>query len=200
MRNEDGTDTIDVSQGAATAQVHPDGKREAPPAVEPPAPRGRRRRWVLAIGAVAALTGMAAAGYLVGHATSTTRVVTNSDRVGVQQWWRQAQPDVEGLQDTIQQARSAIAEGNARALFLVCQTMHDASALRLRAHLPAPEPTLNADVQGAVDDAHLASHVCLAAQAGSENETAGEFTSDMEAADRQLRSAQDLVNGMLVAN
>ena len=84
------------------------------------------------------------------------------------------------------------------ALEKSCQEMHDAGAVRLRAHLPAPDPDLTAELDAAINDAHDAAHMCLAALADSQNNYAGEFVSNLDQADKHLKAALDIVNKSLL--
>jgi hypothetical protein len=81
-----------------------------------------------------------------------------------------------------------------------CQDMHDAGAVDLRAHLPAPDADVTAEIDAAINDAHEASHMCLAAISGSLNSYAGEFDADLEQADKHLQAALAMINkGRLTA-
>jgi len=62
--------------------------------------------------------------------------------------------------------------------------MHDDAVITLKADLPAPDRVLSTELAGAIEDAHAASHMCLAAMADSVNDYAGEFRSQMAESDR----------------
>jgi hypothetical protein len=47
------------------------------------------------------------------------------------------------------------------ALEKSCQQMHDAGVVKLRAHLPAPDSDLAAELDAAVNDAHNALRICV---------------------------------------
>lgn len=145
---------------------------------------------ILTMGTVAPLIGS------VGHGT-IGRVAEDPAGAPVQRWWAASHTDVEELRAAINDTQHGLAIGDDGAVAAACQKMHDAGELKLGARLPAPEPALTSALSGAIEDAHAAAHLCLAAVAGSQNNYAGEFRSDLEQAERQLQEAQDLVNKIL---
>lgn len=144
---------------------------------------------VLALGVVATLV-------VSDMKRSDVPVAEAPDAEALQHWWADSHGDVEALRATIDDAQRGLAIQDDTAVASACQAMHDGE-LKLRARLPAPEPVLTSTLDGAIEDAHGAAHMCLAAVAGSLNNYAGEFRSDMEQAEQQLQTAQDLVNKLL---
>ena len=119
------------------------------------------------------------------------------DAVPLQHWWADSHQDVEALQVTIDDAQHSLAVGDGARVASACQRMHDVGEVTLMARLPAPDPVLTSSLRGAIEDAHAAAHLCLAAVAGTSSDYAGEFRSDLEQAERQLHKAQELVNERL---
>jgi hypothetical protein len=119
------------------------------------------------------------------------------DAVPLQHWWADSHEDVEALQVTIDAAQHGLAVGDGARVASACQEMHDVGEVTLMARLPAPDPILTSSLRGAIEDAHAAAHLCLAAAAGTSSNYAAEFRSDLEQAERQLHTAQELVNELL---
>lgn len=83
---------------------------------------------------------------------------------------------------------------DAETLQKACQQLHDAAGVHVPARLPTPDPQLTSELQAAAQDAHEASHMCLAAAAGSMNSYRGEFAADIAQADKHLAAAQEIVD------
>ncbi|WP_019971550.1 hypothetical protein [Mycobacterium sp. 141] len=137
-----------------------------------------------------------ALGFAVGH-----NVVPETPRTDVhtstQHWWVVARPSFDELRNSLLDTRSALARQDTSALGTVCRTLHDAAVVKLRAQLPAPDPQLTAELDAAINDAHDAAHMCLAAISGSQNNYGGEFRSALDQADRNLTAALVSVNDSL---
>lgn len=128
------------------------------------------------------------------------RPPTSVDAIAMQQWWSAASEHFDELQSALEDSRTALERRDEPALEPSCQEMHDAGVVKLRAHLPAPDPDLTAEIDAAINDAHNAAHMCLSAVAGSLNNYAGEFESNLDQADKHLKAALDIVNkGRLAA-
>lgn len=165
------------------------------------APQRRWRGLAIAIAAVAFLALLTVITVVpsVMDRRSIAPTAERSQAVPLQHWWADSHGDVEALQGTIYDAQHALAIRNPDAAAAACQRMHHAGELTLKARLPAPDPVLTSDLNGAIEYAHTAAHMCMAAEAGSLTNYAGEFGSDMEQALRQLQAAQGLMNNMLTA-
>lgn len=124
----------------------------------------------------------------------TSSTPTTSEDAAMQQWWSEAREHFDDLQSAVKDTRKGLADQDEAVLRKSCQDMHDAGAVDLRAHLPAPDPDLTAEIDAAINDAHEASHMCLAAISGSLNNYAGEFDADLEQADKHLEAALAIVN------
>jgi hypothetical protein len=131
---------------------------------------------------------------------STVVAQDDPGTTALRRWWADSRDDVEALSGAISDVQQSLARRDADAVGAACLRMHDAAALKVKAHLPAPDADLTSDLSGAVDDAHAAAHMCLAAEAGSQNNYSGEFRSDLEQAGRQLRAAQALINKLLASD
>jgi hypothetical protein len=78
----------------------------------------------------------------------------------MQQWWLGAHEHFDELRGALEDSRGGLELRDQPALETSCQEMHDASAVRLRAHLPAPDPDLNGELEAAINDVHAAAHTC----------------------------------------
>ena len=124
---------------------------------------------------------------------------TTDVHTSTQHWWLVTRPDLDELRNTLLDTRSALQQQDGPALDTSCHKLHDTAVVRLRAHLPTPDPELTAELDAAINDAHDAAHMCLAAISGSENNYAGEFRSALDQADRNLTAALMIVNNSLSA-
>jgi len=127
----------------------------------------------------------------------TARPLTSVDAVAMQQWWSAAHEHFDELQRAVNDTQAALEHHDDSAFAPSCQKMHDAGAVNLRAHLPAPDPDLTAELDAAINDAHEAAHMCLSAINQSQNNYAGEFVSNLDQAERHLKAALDIVNTRL---
>lgn len=172
------------------------------PDTEPIVTGAPRRRWkvpVVGLTAVALLTVATMVPFVLNDHRSFESYSVKTSSASVERWWADNHGEVEALQTAISDVQHALTIVDAAAVSAGCQRMHDAAELKLKASLPTPQADLTTDVAGAIEDAHSAAHMCLAAEAGTSNNYAGEFRSEMEQAQRQLRAAQDLVNKLLTA-
>lgn len=172
------------------------------PSTRPPAEAGVgtavrsvQRRWLVTGVSVTAVIAAGAAGFLVGRGSAPSVVTSQSDADSVERWWIQHHGDVAALRSSIADSQHALAEQDVEALGAACLTMHDDAVITLKTDLPAPDPEVTAELDGAIEDAHEASHMCLAARAGSLNNYAGEFRSQMTESDRQLRAVEEASGG-----
>jgi hypothetical protein len=168
-----------------------------PPAVQRPS-LGSAWRYVLPVSVASSVLLATALGFSV--AEHAVREPPPADvHTSTQHWWLVTRPSFDELRNTLLDTRSALQRQDAPALATSCHKLHDAAEVRLRAHLPAPEPELTAELDAAINDAHDAAHMCLAAISGSENNYAGEFRSALDQADRNLTAALMIVNNSLSA-
>ncbi|KUI25782.1 hypothetical protein AU196_23660 [Mycobacterium sp. IS-1742] len=159
-----------------------------------PPERAHRRRGV-AVAIVAAVVGVAA--LLVVDASRTHDAVVPSEQAAVREWWSAAQPAVTDLQESLYDAESSLRRMNASALAAACQRMHDSAAVGVPAEMPTPDRDLTAELSAATEDAHSAAHMCLAVVANSPHNYEGEFTANLDQAEKQMRAAMALVNRIL---
>lgn len=163
--------------------------------------RTHRRGWrrpAAAVAVVAALAATSAVTLLVANVERpTVQAARSPDTEALQHWWAASHGAVEALVHALDDAQMGLAVRDPDAVATACQQIHDAGELRLKARLPSPNSDLTADLTGAIEDAHAAAHMCLAARAGSPTDHVGEFGSYLEQAARQLRAGQELVNDAL---
>lgn len=153
----------------------------------------RPRHLAMIVVAVAVVVGLIVVAALVSR---SDRTVSSADaqRAAVQQWWSSARPDVDELEDSLDEVERAIRRWDSSAFKDGCQRMHDAAAVGVPARLPAPDPQINAELSAAADDAHSASHMCLSAIAQTRNDYDGEFTAATEQAAMHVKSAKALID------
>lgn len=168
-----------------------------------PAELPRRARYhstARALGVVATIAAVAAGVGILIFAVDSTRtpdVVIPSNRDAVKAWWSDAQPSMTALQQSLYDAESALRRLDGSALGSACQRMHDAAAVDVPTQLPAPDRTLTAELTAAAQDAHEAAHMCLALVEKSTNNYEGEFSSNLDQAEKQMKAAMALVNRTL---
>ncbi|MFG1930673.1 hypothetical protein ACGFK1_08435 [Mycobacterium sp. NPDC048908] len=156
-----------------------------------------RAWWAIVVASFSAVIVLAAVlGVIVTHRShpETASTPTTTADAAMQQWWSVAQEHFDALQSAVDDTRKGLANQDEAVLRKSCQDMHDAGAVDLRAHLPTPNPDLTAEIDAAINDAHEASHMCLAAISGSLNNYAGEFDADLEQADKHLQAALAMIN------
>ena len=158
-----------------------------------------RAWWIILSTAVVAAVALAAVLVVVYRAApETSSAPTTAESTAMQQWWSAAHEHFDELQGALDDSREALARADEPALEKSCQTLHDAGTVELRAHLPAPDPDLTAELDAAINDAHDAAHMCLAAISGSLNNYVGEFAANLDQADKHLKAALGIVNNSLL--
>ncbi len=175
----------------------------APVAAVAPSPETRpryRKKWLIAVASIVTLAviagGVVAAVVLTKSNGPSSSAPTTSAATAIKNWWSGAKQDFADLQNAIADEKAARAREDWPAAFDACRRMHETAANKLQSHLPSPDPELTADLQGAINDAEIAAHMCLSAEAGSYVQ-AGDFTNREDQADKQMRAAQDIVNKTL---
>ena len=162
-----------------------------------------RTLWiVLSTSVVSAVILAVVLGFVALHRAEPQRssAPTTSTTAAMQQWWSTAHEHFDELQSAVRDSQQALKRQDDATLQKSCQQMHDAGVVKLRAHLPAPDPDLTAELDAAINDAHEAAHMCLSAISGSENNYAGEFVSNLDQSEKHLEAALDIVNkGLLTA-
>jgi hypothetical protein len=160
---------------------------------------GRGLRIIASTGVVAAvlLAGVLAVIITNRSEPETARPPTSVDAAAMQQWWSAAHEHFDELQGAVSDTQAALEHHDDSAFEPSCQKMHDAGVVGLRAHLPAPDPDLTAELDAAINDAHEAAHMCLSAISQSQNNYAGEFVSNLDQAEKHLKAALDIVNTRL---
>lgn len=123
---------------------------------------------------------------------------TTSKWTAIQQWWSGASADFATLRDSSDAAQHAIDHLDPIGLETACQQIHDDAEVKMKTHLPSPEPELTAELSSAIEDYHDAAHMCLAVTAGSANSYNGEFKSYLEQADLHMKAAQNIINQTLI--
>nr|CRL73901.1 hypothetical protein CPGR_02934 [Mycolicibacterium malmesburyense] len=159
-----------------------------------------RIKWALVgAGGVVALVVLAAAmGVLNVGERAEPVAATPTEQQAIVQWWEVAHTPVMKLQDSIADARHSIESLTPIGLEQACQRMHDLAGVEVHTYLPAPTPELTSELAAAVEDAHVAAHMCLSAAAGTQNAYDGEFKSSIEQAEYGLVRTQELVNEALL--
>lgn len=160
---------------------------------------GGRKLWgvVLAAALLAAVGGIVLSVKMTGSGDPVEEAVAT--RVATEQWWQSARADVDELQSALDDAQHAIRTWDSAAFNAACERMHDVAAVGVPSQLPSPDPTVTAELSAAAEDAHAASHMCLAAVARSSNDYDGEFTATTEQAEKHVKAAQDLIDHNLIA-
>ena len=156
-----------------------------------------RAWWAIVVASISAVVALAAVlGVIVTHRShpETASIPTTTADAAMEQWWSVAQEHFDAPQSAVDDTRKGLANQDEAVLRKSCQDMHDTGAVDLRAHLPAPNPDVTAEIDAAINDAHEASHMCLAASSGSLNNYAGEFDADLEQADKHLQAAFAMIN------
>ncbi|WP_458315381.1 hypothetical protein [Mycolicibacterium brisbanense] len=159
---------------------------------------GTAGRYALPVSVATSVLLAAALGFSVTDRAAREAPATDL-HASTQHWWVAAHTPVDELRNVLLDTRSALQRQDAATLGTDCHKMHDAAVVRLRAQLPAPDPQLTAELDAAINDAHDAAHMCLAAIDGSQNNYSGEFRSALDQADRNLTAALVSVNNSLSA-
>lgn len=120
--------------------------------------------------------------------------IASLGRAAFADWWTAAGPHVMDLQDAIGDSQSALQRRDGPVLAASCQRIHDAAAVDIPAHLPAPDRDVSAELDAASEDAHAAAHMCLSALGFSPNNYDIEFLSNLDQAGRHLRAAVAIVD------
>lgn len=125
----------------------------------------------------------------IGSAGSTTSRVT-----ALQQWWAGAEQDFTDMRNASDDVDQAFSRFRPGALATACQHVHDAAEVNMQSHLPSPNRKLTAELRAAIEGFNFASHLCLAAVAGSPAQYDDEFLSLMAQANKHMRAAQDIID------
>jgi hypothetical protein len=163
-------------------------------------PLSARKWWVIiALSGVAAVMLAAVLGVVITHRTEpeNASAPTTAESTAMRQWWSAAHTHFDELQRAVGDTQAGLKRQDGAVLQKSCQVMHDAGVV-LRAHLPAPNPDLTAELDAAINDAHEAAHMCLAAINGSQNNYAGEFAANLDQAEKHLAAALAIVNKSLL--
>lgn len=167
------------------------------PLGRPSGPRGwftDARLWAVFAGAMVVIVGVGVlVGYLLLRPDGSTDE-TDDRRAVLQAWWITARPDVEDLRTALRDSQRAIQSWDSSGFDDACRRIHDAAAVGVPEHLPAPDAHISAELSAAAEDAHSASHMCLAVIAQSHNDYDGEFSAAVEQADQHLETARALVD------
>ncbi|MEV3901500.1 hypothetical protein AB0K11_04180 [Mycobacterium sp. NPDC050551] len=102
------------------------------------------------------------------------------------------------LQGAIDATQRAVMHLDGPNLRTACHRMHDAAAVGMPAHLPAPDRDVNAELAASAEDAHTAAHMCLAVAEKSPNTDDAEFISHLDLADEHVKAAVAGVNRLMV--
>ena len=160
-----------------------------------------RARWVNISASITAAVVLAVVlGVVVTHRAEpeTSSAPTTANSAAMQQWWSTANEHFDELQRAVADSREALQRQDEPVLAKSCQQIHDAGAVKLRAHLPSPDPDLTAELDAAINDAHDAAHMCLAAVNGSLNNYFGEFAANLDQVEKHLKAALNIVNKSLL--
>lgn len=163
----------------------------------------RRRQWIVAaLGSVLLLLIAGGSVTIVTTSHSLRHVAspapTMTKWTAIQRWWAETSQDFKATRDASAEVRHAIDQQDATGLDSACQQVHDDAEIKLKAHLPSPQPDLTAEVSAAIEDYHSAAHMCLSVAEGSTNNYVGEFSSYLEEADLHMKAAQDIVDQVLI--
>lgn len=163
----------------------------------PPTYTSRRRSIAAVAATVAIVLTLAIAALVLASRADDPGEIAPVDRAALLDWWTAAEPHVVDLQDAVGDSQRALQRMDGPVLAAACQRMHDASAVEIPAHLPAPDRDVSAELSAATEDAHAAAHMCLSALGRSPNNYDIEFVSNLDQAGRHLRAAQEIVNRIL---
>ncbi|AMO63127.1 Uncharacterised protein [Mycolicibacterium phlei] len=153
-----------------------------------------RTKWALAgVGVIVALIAAAVVAVVLVR-TESVPSQEEQARAETAQWWDGARGPVTRFRTALADTRDAMDTYDAEKLRQACQQMHDATAVDIRQHLPAPNPELTSNLEAAIEDGHQAAHMCLSAAAGSMNSYVGEFPATLEQAQRNLDNALRLID------
>jgi hypothetical protein len=157
-------------------------------------PESRRAvRFGVTVGVIVVIASFGA-GFVLGRGVQSAASSQGAAK-SLEQWWRENHGDVAALRSSIRNSQRALDRQDVAGLGTSCVRMHDDAVVTLKSDLPAPDRTVTAELTSAIEDAHAASHMCLAAKAGSVNNYAGEFRSQMAESDRQLAAVEDAAGG-----
>lgn len=160
------------------------------------------RAWwaIIAASIVAAVALTAVLGVVVTHreGPETSSAPTNAESTAMQEWWSAARGHFDDFQGALDDTREGLKRQDEAMVQSSCQDMHDAGAVDLRAHMPTPNADLTAEIDAAINDAHEAAHMCLAAASGSLNNYVGEFAANLDQAEKHLTAALNIVNKSLL--
>lgn len=160
----------------------------------------RRAKWFIGgVLVIALFTGGAASIAIANHTRHNGSAgPATSSVTALQQWWAGAEKDFTDMRNASDDVDQALSRFRPGALAAACQHVHDAAEVKMQSHLPSPNRKLTAELRAAIKDFHSASHLCLAAVAGSPTNYDGEFLSLMAQANKHMRAAQDIVDQILI--
>jgi hypothetical protein len=178
--------------------------RESKEAVAPIAPEpemstpGSRRRARWCIGGALIIVLFAGGSEAVAAANHTRQMGSaapaTSSVTALRQWWAGAEQDFTDMRNASDDVDQAFSRFRPGALATACQHVHDAAEVKMQSHLPSPNRKLTAELRAAIEDFNFASHLCLAAVAGSPAHYDDEFLSLMAQANKHTRAAQDIID------
>jgi hypothetical protein len=158
--------------------------------------RGPRRSLVVG-GLVVAAVVIGSTFLIVSSSDQPTVELPSMGAAAMEQWWSDSFQDVTALEDALDDSRDALLSVDREVMQASCTRMHDAAAVEIRTHLPAPTADLTAELEAATEDAHAAAHMCLSILVSPANNYDGEFEIASTQADRHLRTAIAIVNRTL---
>lgn len=164
------------------------------PARDEKSPRNRVR--LLAVWAAVATVLLVAvmSAVLISHRNQAASTpATPTAAAAVRDWWPATHEHVTDLENAIDDVQSGLKRLDKESVSEACQRMHDAGTVDLQARLPSPDPDLTAELEAAIQDVHDASHMCMAAVAGTMNNYDAEFVTRLDEAKKHLDAAVDLV-------
>lgn len=176
----------------------------APPSIGPDEDEtpGDRQSWglwaLIAVGAIVIVVCLCVLGIVLTRTDAVQRD-GSSGQMAVKAWWSSAHEHVNDLQNAMDDSQRAMQRKDSAAFEDACRRMHDSAAVSVQTHLPAPDNVLTAELSAAAEDAHAASHMCLAVLAESLNSYDGEFLSTTEQAEKHLRVVMKFVDEALTA-
>jgi hypothetical protein len=169
------------------------------PGSEPSITGSRRRaKWFIGGVLAIALFACGAAGIAVANHTrhiGSAGSATSSVKA-LQRWWAGAETDFTDMRNASEDVDQAFSRPG--ALAAACQHVHDAAEVKMQSRLPSPNRKLTAELDGAIKNFGFAAHLCLTGVAGSPGNYDGEFLSVMAQGNKHMRTAQDIIDQILI--